>query len=178
MKQDGCVVPNVVSVAYRIANGGDPPDWLAPALERVSPFVQSEAKITPSLYREYKNRLRRMKKAIDTLLELFPLIERLPDGLLPPILTGFEENLPVLRQWLDELIRRPGGRRPHLGRELCADLICFYWKRVNGKIEPRSDRVYDACELYWQVCGNDPSGDIENWRRMVSRTPLKGPIHS
>jgi hypothetical protein len=157
---EGPFPSSYVDVACTIAEGR-PPEWLVLALKDAREVVGSGMHITPEVYREYKKRCTECRKAVKTLMALLPLFDK------APILTGFEESLPGLKDWLDKLSQKPAGRRPHFGRELCADLICFYWKLVHGKAKPRSDKLYHACEEYWRICGGEPSGDIENWRRMV-----------
>ena len=156
-------------VAQIIAKG-PPPEWLVSTLEMWSRAPANTKELTADVYRQYKLRLRRMQDAVDTLIELFPLFNREVDGLISaqaPVEPWFEEELPALRDWLAEIGRHDKGRRPHFGRELCADIVVHYWKRVHGKAEPRSDKCYLACEQYWRACGGEPSTDILNWRRMV-----------
>jgi hypothetical protein len=157
-------------VAEIIAKG-DPPEWLVPALETLGQF-NPNIPITPELYRQYKRRLRKMQDAVDTLIELFPRFNREFDGLTSaqaPVFQGFEESLAQLRDWLAAIGDNDKGRRPHPGRELCADLVVHFWKRVHGKAEPRSDKLYLACEEFWVAVGGEPSGDIDSWRRMVEK---------
>jgi hypothetical protein len=157
------------AVAEIIAKG-PPPEWLVQVLEGWA-IAPAHVKVTPDVYRQYKRRLRQMQDAVDTLIELFPLFNREVDDLIsaqvPVSATFIEFDLPSLRAWLAAIGDNDKGRRPHHGRELVADFICHFWKRIHGKAEPRSDRCYLACEEYWLACGGEPSGDIHNWRRMV-----------
>jgi hypothetical protein len=167
-EQGSLAKPQFVRVAEIIAKG-EPPEWLVSALETFGK-INPNFPITQALYRQYKRRLRRMQDAVDTLIELFPLFNREFDGLVSaqaPVNSGFEESLPQLRDWLAAIGDNDRGRRPHPGKELCADFIVHFWKRIHGKASPRSDHCYLACEEFWQVCGGEPSGDIQNWRRMV-----------
>ena len=166
--------PNPIfsDVASIIAKG-EPPQWLAPSLEGVSQFVSNGLQITPDAYRLYKKRIKRMQEAVDTLVELLPSFEKLPESLLPPLVLGFEESLFEFKEWLDQLSRSGKGRRSHYGRELCAATIVLAWRVIHSKAEPRSDKVYEACEEYWRACGNEPSGDIDNWRRMVEEASAR-----
>jgi hypothetical protein len=156
----------MIEVAKIIAKG-PPPEWLVDELEYFSRIIGSDQRITPEVFRQYKKRVEQIREAVDTLWDLFAILNHLPRGLQPLTTLGFEEvALPRLREWLDQLPDK-SGRRPHFGRELCADLIVWFWKRVNGKTTPRSDKIDLACEEYWRACGGKPSGDTENWRRMV-----------
>ncbi len=151
-----------------------PPGWLAPSLERSRKAFGPDWEITPDLYHQFKKRIDGMREATDTLVEAVQLFDPLPAGLLPPFFTAFQESLPLLKAWLNELSSRPQGRRPYFARELCADLIVFYWKVVHGKVEPGSEEVYQACEEYWQACGGDASDDIEkSWRRMAEEASAR-----
>jgi hypothetical protein len=82
---------------------------------------------------------------------------------------GLEMALTDLKEYFDRLSRIGKGRRAHFGREFCAFFIVSSWADIHGKAARRSDKVYEACEAYWQACGNEPSGDIDNWRRMVEK---------
>jgi hypothetical protein len=153
------------AVAEIIAKG-PPPEWLVPALKDYSRAIASGFQVTPALYREYKKRIARMQEAVDTLLKGLPKFYELPGEWAYDELMG--EELWDLKTYFDGLSRIPkSGRRPHFGRALCADLVVSYYKRIHGKASPRSEKLYDACEQYWRACGGEPSGDTENWRRMV-----------
>jgi hypothetical protein len=156
-----------VEVARIIAKG-PPPEWLVSVLEAWA--FDPNAQISPATYRLYKRRLRQMREAVDTLIKLFPLFDReIPDLVSPqaPVSSGFLEDLPALRGWLAAINDNDKGRRPNLGRELCADFVVHFWRRIHGNVEPRSEKLYAACEQYWCACGGEPSINIQNWRRMV-----------
>jgi len=161
---------NASSFAHvaRIIAKGEPPEWLAPQLATFSPAV-SAVQITPEVRQRYKKRLRRMQEAVATMIELFPLFDRSDDPRFDhaPMVGDINESLLNLRDWLEQFARSGKGRRPHFGRELCADLIVHYWRKCHGRAEPRSDKAYEACEEYWRACGGEPSSDIQNWRKMV-----------
>ena len=55
---------------------------------------------------------------------------------------------------------------------ICAEVIVEAWKLIHGKAEPRSEKVYEACEEYWQACGG-PASDLNNWRRHVEKASAK-----
>src|SRR4029078_7552146 len=135
-------------VAHIIAKG-EPPEWLVQNLETFSKLVGPDRQITPETYQRFKKRIERMREGTDTLLELLPVTNNMPEPF--PAIVSSLEMLPEFRAWLDELIGKPtGGRSPHFGRELCADLIVYFWRRCHGKAEPRSHKAYEACEEYWQ----------------------------
>jgi hypothetical protein len=151
---------------------GPPPEWLVGWLKAFSEKVGSDFKITPDVYRQYKRRMKQVREAVDTLSNL---VSSLPEGLLPEVLLEFDEiREPELKDWLDQISRQDKGRRPHVGRELCADVIVWCWEHIRGKVKSRSDTLYLACEEYWRACGGEPSSDIQSWRRMVEHAATRG----
>ena len=144
----------------RIIARGEPPEWLVPELAQYSWVVSSTFQITPEMYRQCKKRIKRMQEAVDTVLEGLPIFGHLYSEW---DLNEYEPELSQLKDYFDRLSRMGKGRRAHLGREFCASLIISWWSRIHGKAARRSDKAYLACEEYWRACGNEPSGDIENW---------------
>jgi hypothetical protein len=166
--EQGVLATPFAKVAEIIAKG-EPPEWLVSALTTLG-AINPNAEITPAIVRQYKRRLSKMQEAVDTLIELFPMFNREFDGMTSaqaPVFQGFEESLGQLQSWLAAIGDNDRGRRPHPGKELCADIVVNFWKRIHGKASPRSDHCYLACEEFWRACGGAPSGDIQNWRRMV-----------
>ena len=41
--------------------------------------------------------------------------------------------------------------RPNIGRAMCAAAIVGAWTLVHGKAQPRSERLLEACNMYWGV---------------------------
>jgi hypothetical protein len=77
---------------------------------------------------------------------------------------GFEipEEVDTALQALHELIEylqselpsaRHGGRIRDGRYRLCAAVCAEVWRRQHDKLEPYSRNLWQACEKYWQACG-------------------------
>jgi hypothetical protein len=151
-----------IGVGRRIAKG-DPPPWLLIGLDQLSTGIADKGEDMAGI-------IERMDDAAEVLLKFLPAFERLPAGLQCPsdvalVLYG----LPKIRKDLARLRQSKQGRRPVVGREICAAVIVEAWKIIHGKAEPRSLQLQQACDDYWRACGGAPIGDVENWRRSVER---------
>jgi len=81
--------------------------------------------------------------------------------------------LPVVIEFLegdvaefDAIPPRDGGPRPDLRRPVCAAVCAEAYRVVHGQIEPYSQHLQEACEKYWQACGNPETsavGRLRNW---------------
>ena len=121
---------------------------------------------------EVKKRIEQMQEAVRVLENSLPIWQHLPfDVECPPAVKTMLEALPGLKEELGRLGRlgRRLGRQPDLQREVCATVIVEAWRLIHGKVEARSERLYEACNQYWTECVGAPLGDIENWRRTVER---------
>jgi hypothetical protein len=151
-----------VGAGRKIAKG-DPPLWL---LVGLSHFASIDDKGDGDI----EGIIARMDEAAEVLLKLLPAFEHLPFGLQCPADVALVlDALPKIREDLARLRPPKQGRRPVVGREICAAVIVEAWKIIHGKAEPRSLQLLQACEEYWRACGRAPIGDVENWRRTVER---------
>jgi hypothetical protein len=82
--------------------------------------------------------------------------------------------LPKLIEFLQAQVRPPrkGGQSPDGRRKLCAAVCAEAWRHYHhGEVQPFSSKLQEACEVYWQACGNpetgDASGSIRNWERSL-----------
>jgi hypothetical protein len=76
------------------------------------------------------------------------------------------ELLPTIKDNLDRLTEPRRGAKPDVPHMICAAVVVKAWELVHGAASPRSEKLYEACELYWQACGG-PASDLANWRRHV-----------
>ena len=90
---------------------------------------------------------------------------------------GFEipEEVDTALQALHELIEylqselpsaRQGGRIRDGRYRLCAAVCAEVWRRQHDKLEPYSRNLWQACEKYWQACGQpgtSAKGNLDNW---------------
>lgn len=151
---------------------GDPvPQWLPVALGHYAVWIDGDD--ASDLRPEVKKRLEQMQEAIRVLENSLPIWEHMPFEIkCPPAVKTILEALPGLKAEIAKLNRPYIGRRPDAQREICAAVIIEAWRIVHGRVEARSERLYEACNQYWTECGGapvGPKGDIENWRRTVDR---------
>ena len=68
-------------------------------------------------------------------------------------------------------VMKPTGRGAPLDtrRAHCAHVVVSLWKKVHGEVNPRSEKLYAACDAYWQANGGEDIGDISNWRTYVGK---------
>jgi hypothetical protein len=76
--------------------------------------------------------------------------------------------LTEIKNSLDRLVNQPGrggGPRPYVQRKVCAAVVVEAWALLRGKAQPRSPKLYNACNEYWQACGHKYRS--ESWRKDV-----------
>jgi hypothetical protein len=83
--------------------------------------------------------------------------------------TGLHELLPLIKEYIRQ--PRKGGPTPDNRRYVCADVCAGIWREVHGgAYQPRSERLWEACEAYWLVCGRSETsavGRLKNWERYL-----------
>jgi hypothetical protein len=155
----------MIEVARIIAKG-PPPEWLVPALEQFGVAVEGDD-------RDIKAVMAQVEAATNTLMRWLPMWEHMPWGWKNPVCVQIlRATLPEFKQHLDLLTKKRSGRPREMGREVCAAVVVEAWRRIHGKVEPRSKKLYEACKAYWGACGGKPIGetdDIDNWERTVKR---------
>jgi hypothetical protein len=146
-----------VKVAELIAD--PPPEWLVSGLTTFAPLIGIKG-----LSKDNAWIVQQRLDDIDRLIGWLPnLLHWQPDiPLALVVLTRIRDHLA-----LSLPPARPGGQAPHYGRQLCAILVVQAWSDCRGQVEPRSEAVYRACQAYWEACGGEAGGDIDNWRRHV-----------
>jgi hypothetical protein len=144
------------------------PEWLPKALAH---FGQGIGVDTSKVVGDFDRIIQNMQDATKVLETWLPLFGAKRWGLQCPedvlVVIG---ALPGLKAELDRLKRKGVGRRPDVQREVCAAVIIEAWRIIHGKVQARSDGVYEACREYWAACGGPEVGatdDIGNWRRTV-----------
>jgi len=157
----------MIEVARIIAKG-PPPEWLVPALEHFSVGMVGEGDD-----QHIKALIGQLDTATDTLIRWLPIWEHMPWGWQSAdCVQILRATLPEFKMHLDLLTKKHSGRPREMGREVCAAVVVEAWRRIHGKVEPRSKKVYEACKAYWGACGGKPIGkidDIDNWERTVKR---------
>jgi hypothetical protein len=159
--------PTFTDVAKLIAKG-PPPEWLVSGLERLSGFVGGES-TTAAEAKDFKQIITRMHDAADYLVKFLPLYLHMPLGRPPDHVLVALDVLPLIKDDLARVVNEPspaGGQRPNISRKICAGAIVEAWRIVHGEPEPRSEKLWTACNEYWQACGHEYRGaDIDTWRR-------------
>ena len=51
---------------------------------------------------------------------------------------------------------------PDISREESEALVIECWRRFHGKVE-RSHKLYEACQMYWDVCGGHDFPPFDEW---------------
>ena len=145
-----------------------PPEWLTRAFEHFGRDITPGSE--PS---DVGDRIERMRDACDTLMKGLPTFMYMPFGLRAPnkvvLVLGL---LPEVRRYIDRACQPRTARKPDAEHIICAGVIVEAWKLIHGKAVPRSEKVYEACEEYWQACGG-PAIDLDNWRRHVEKASAK-----
>jgi hypothetical protein len=115
---------------------------------------------------------KQMRDATDTLLRYLPLFEHLPFGMSCSKVQVVLALLPSIRKELARIQRKP-GKPPKIEQRLCASVIVETWRRHHGEVKPRSERLYEACQAYWEACGGPPlsakASLEEYWRHYVKK---------
>jgi hypothetical protein len=161
------LVPSPFADVARIIANGDPPAWLLQGLEYFS------ADLRPSKIEvDDKRIIKDMKAAADTLLKYLPAYQALPFGVkAPDQVVAVLDALPWIKEDLERLSQDRKGRKPNTADEICAAVVVEAWKLVHGKVERRSDRLYEACYEYWWASTGEREDwkDPIKWRRPVER---------
>jgi hypothetical protein len=154
--------PTFADVAAKIAN--PPPEWLPIALEHFSDRLTEE----PG---DVKWAIEKMAKAIDDLLWLLPAFEIMGAGL-----AGERKDirvmlalLPGIKRDIERVMQESKGRKPLMGRAICAAVMLEAWELARGSVQPHSGDFRQACDAYWQACGGKSIGDRDNWRPFIQK---------
>jgi hypothetical protein len=167
----------------RIIAKGSPPDWLVRGLEEFSPFFRLPKGDTDDLKIE-KN----MLAAARYLDRWLPMYIRQSD---PPwnfeysaeaeaaesLSIALFEMIRLLEEDINAVPRRVGGPNPDRRRPICAGVIGEAYRLIHEQLEPYSQHLQQACEYYWQACGNEPTGQYgyrRNWERFLKEYVARG----
>lgn len=161
--------PSFAEVATMLAKGdGDPPKWLINDLAQFAPLIGYRTKAPDN------EDLPRAIEAIDFLeneLCIHGKIEERFGVEMPDCVDAASNALVELRKFISQQIRpsSKGGPIPDGRRKLCAGICADAWHRLHGKRQPYNPRLQEACELYWQACGQPETSEISfrNWERFL-----------
>jgi hypothetical protein len=149
----------------RLVAKGDPPPWLPIALSHLSAGIGEGPNDEDRL-------IKQTTKAIDHLLRFLPAFDHLGFG----VVTKEREDaravlvlLPGIRDAFERGLHKD-GRRPDVGKQVCAVVMIEAWTVVRGSVKPHSKEFKEACVEYWKACGggeSDRESDLDNWRRAI-----------
>jgi hypothetical protein len=131
------------------------------------------SKVTSDEAHDYLRIIEQMHDAAGKLITFLPMYLAMPtavrsDKRVHVMQEQVRIALKVLPAIKDDLARvmnqppRKGGPRPSVPRQLCAAVIVEAWALIRGKAQPRSNRLYRACNEYWRACGQQYRS--EGWR--------------
>ena len=152
--------PALAAVAAIIAKGR-PHEWMVPELVRRSPLVGYRRNYIKDDDTDDKSAIvaaRNLEEQLRIHVLAAELIapgdyDQLP---LPDCIETVLRDLPEVIEYLESqlLPSRKGGPTPDRRRRLCAFVCADLWRRQHGEVQPRSHRLWEACEAYWQACGH------------------------
>jgi hypothetical protein len=169
--------PAFARVAEMIAKG-PPPEWLVAGLEHFSGLV-SEEPIASDRRKQLIKFFEEMDYAADLLIKRLPFFASVSTVQVPDDIAIALDVLPRIKKLLALLAKPPirkGGPEPNALRRICAKVVVEAWKLIE-KPQPRSVKVWEACNEYWQACGGEYRGEtVDTWRRDVEEATERGDL--
>jgi hypothetical protein len=117
---------------------------------------------------------RRLFVAAKYLQDWLPMYERAAEKLgveyplcIDEVTQALEELVPFLAGEVDQ---PKDGRKPDRRRMLCAAICLEVWRKLHGPVQPYSEKLWEACEAYWQACDHPETSTAErlkNWERFL-----------
>jgi hypothetical protein len=156
-------------VAMMLVNGNDP-KRLAVALASYAPLIGIR-RLTMDDNQDDEHLL----LAAQILEEKLPYYVQDHLGLpTPDYIDEILIRLPKLIEFLKAQVRPPrkGNQPPDSRRRVCAGVCLEAWRYYHhGQAQPFNPKLREACEVYWQSCGNpetgEANGSIRNWERFL-----------
>jgi hypothetical protein len=112
-----------------------------------------------------------MHDAADTLIYGLQMFQRMPSMEFVSKEDAYIafDVLPRIKEALVLQTHRAPNRPPNIQRQSCAAVVVEAWRLVRPKLQPRSLKLYTACDEYWQVCSGEVRGSANYWREDVER---------
>ena len=100
-----------------------------------------------------------------------------PDPRVDDASTALFELMPLIARYIRQPGKR-GGPTPDNRRWLCAHVCADIWREFHDNSGSNSDTLLQACEDYWQACGQPPtaadlSGHLRNWKWFLTSNSLE-----
>jgi hypothetical protein len=152
----------------------DPPAWIAETLAKYAPDVHPEEDgeftLTRQDYVEDVALILALEKVEADLTAVYlepEYLDRLDDNTRDAF-EYLELGIgPVLEYLKSQLGPPPTGRPRQIERRICAKLCADIWARCHdGKDQPWSTKLHDACQAYWVACGG--VADNISWRNVLN----------
>jgi hypothetical protein len=159
--------PTLEDVAALLCKG-PPVDWVMDRL-RINEALVAGAK------RNYDDTVERLMFEsalhLDRWLGMYSRIERQFGIEMPDCIDQVSQGLDELIYFLAEQIKLPGkgGPIPDGRRHLCAEVCAEVWQELHSH-QPRSEKLWEACEAYWLACGHAETSAVSrlrNWERYL-----------
>jgi hypothetical protein len=170
--------PTLEQVAEQI--GGDPQEALL-TLRHWSRLIDSSRKgagvIGEREDRELIETVRKLQRRLAFEAQVYAGVEAVFGFEAPSVFDDADTSLQEVIDFLERYLPERGGRTPD-GRRLICARVCLVLRRKQRGETPYSPGLWEACELYWQACGNPATsntGDLENWRRHLLQARSEAP---
>jgi hypothetical protein len=155
-------------VASALAKDKPPPEWLVPMLVHYSPLVG--ARRNPDEADDKK--MIKAARELEGMLAIYGMVEDQFGFELPEEVDTASLALHELIEYLESELRPPrkGGPTPDSRYRLCAWVCGEVWRRERGELQPYSRNLWEACEKYWQACGQPATsakGNLDNWQERL-----------
>ncbi len=150
---------------------GGNPEQLVPKLER---FIALVGNPKPTSEDENQDKkliadVRELAKRLERKVQLYATVEKVFGFQAPTIIDDTLTALFELAEYLENQLQAPRkrGPTPDDRRLICATVCAELWRKVHGTLPSYSRNLQEACEIYWQACGNPATSDAENLKDWV-----------
>jgi hypothetical protein len=156
-------------VATRLNKGAVAPDWVIERLRQKAELVGYHTKLDGD--DSIERLLFESALHLENWLSMYSRIEKRFGIEMPDCIDQVSTGLADLIPFLAEQIKLPskGGPIPDARRHLCAAACSGIWEELHGH-EPYSEKLWEACEAYWQACGHPETSTVSrlrNWERYL-----------
>src|SRR5262245_19564262 len=150
---------------------GGNPEQLVPKLERFIPLIGNPQPTSQDEKQDEKliADVRELAKRLERTVQLYATVEKVFRFQAPTIIDDTLTALFELAKYLESQLRttRKQGPTPDDRRLICATVCAELWRTVHGTLQSYSPNLQEACEIYWQACGNPATSNAENLKDWV-----------
>jgi hypothetical protein len=171
------MTPTLEQVAEQI--GGDPEDALL-TLRHWSRLIarpQGAGVISEREDKKLIETVRRLQRLLALEAQVYAGVEALFGFEAPSVFGDADASLQEVTDFLERYLPERAGRTPDGRRLVCARVCLVLWRKQHGET-PYSPGLWEACELYWQACGNTTTSktcDWANWKRYLLQARSEAP---